>query len=154
MKEMLIINVRSDAVLRIFYLQIQSPQVFCKKGVLTNFIKFAEKQLYRTLFLKKLFKEILLNLQEKPVPVSLFIKISSRQSPVATLLKMLPCEFCEIFKNTLLQSASGRLLLYKILRIFFEYCEIFKNNFHFEEHLRKAASDFLYVQLYEREQII
>ena len=76
MKEML--NVISDAVLRIFYLQSHCPRVFCKKGVPTNFAKFAEKQPYRTLFKKKLFEEILQNLQEKTCPgVSFLLKLQA-----------------------------------------------------------------------------
>ena len=56
MKEML--NVISDAVLRIFYLQ--------------------KKQPYRTLFKEKLFEEILQNLQEKTCPgVSFLLKLQA-----------------------------------------------------------------------------
>ena len=48
------------------------PEVFCKKGVLKNFKKFAGKHLCTCTFIKK-----------------------------ETLTQMFSCEFCEIFKNTI-----------------------------------------------------
>ena len=57
------------------------PGVFCKKGVLENFIKFTGKHLCQSLcnFTKK--------------EACNFIKIE-------TLAQVFSCKFCEIFKNT------------------------------------------------------
>ena len=57
--------------------QKQSPDIFCKKGVLRNFAKFTGKHLYQSL---------------QPKACN-FIKKE-------TLAQMFSCEFCEIFKNT------------------------------------------------------
>ena len=74
-------------------IQKQPPGVFYNKGVLRNFIKFTGKHLCQSLILIKLQAE-----------AYNFIKKE-------TLGQLLPCEFCEIYKNTSLQNTSGRLLL-------------------------------------------
>ena len=68
--------------------QKQSPDIFCKKGVLRNFAKFTGKHLYQSL---------------QPKACN-FIKKE-------TLAQMFSCEFWEISKNTFLQNTSGQLLL-------------------------------------------
>ena len=56
-------------------------EVFCKKGIITCFVKFTGKYLCQRLFFNKV--ALLLN----------FIKKE-------TLAQLLSCEFCKIFKNT------------------------------------------------------
>ena len=58
------------------------PKVFCKKGVLRNFLKFTGKHLCQNLFFNKVVILILIN----------FIKNQ-------TLAQVFSCEFCEISKN-------------------------------------------------------
>ena len=58
--------------------QKQSPEVFCKKGVLRNFAKFTAKHLCQSLFFNK----------------------------VAGLAHVFSCEFCEIFKETFFHRTS------------------------------------------------
>ena len=60
----------------------QPPEVFCKKGVLRNFVKFTEKQLSQSIFFNKV---------GRLRPATLLIK---------TLAQVFSCEFCEISKNT------------------------------------------------------
>ena len=61
------------------------PEVFCKKGVLTNFAKFTGKHLCQRLFFNKVAGL-------RPQACN-FIKKES-------LAQMFSCEFCEISKNT------------------------------------------------------
>ena len=63
-------------------------EVFCKKGIITCFVKFTGKYLCQRLFFNKV--ALLLN----------FIKKE-------TLAQLLSCEFCKIFKNTFVQNKSG-----------------------------------------------
>ena len=84
---MLEINVKYINSFRIFvppikYHQKEPPEMFCKKGVFKNFVKFTGKHLCQSLF---------------------FNEIASLRP--ATLLKqalaqVFSSEFCEIFKNT------------------------------------------------------
>ena len=60
------------------------PEVFCKKGVLTNFTKFTGKHLCQSLFFNKV---------SDLRPAALFKK---------SMAQVFSCEFCEISKNTFL----------------------------------------------------
>ena len=67
------------------------PEVFCQKGVLKNFSKFTEKQLFQSLF---------------------FHKVAGHEAfKKATLAQVFSCEFEEIFKNTFLIEHLWWLLL-------------------------------------------
>ena len=73
--------------------------MFCKKSVLTNFVKITGKQLFQSLFFNKV-----LGLR----PATLLKK--------ETLEQVFSCEFYDIFKNTFfhrttLVAASGQLNL-------------------------------------------
>ena len=57
---------------RKFFCRSSRPEVFCKKGVFSNFAKITEKDLCQSLFFNK----------------------------VASLRVVFSCEFCEISKNT------------------------------------------------------
>ena len=63
-----------------------TPEVFYKKGVLKDKVKFSGKHLCWSLFL---------------------IKFIEKETPA----QLVSCKFCQIFKNTFLQNTSGRLLL-------------------------------------------
>ena len=65
-------------------MQKQPPEVFYKKGVLRNFIKFTGKHLRQSLFLNKKASELR--------PAFVFKKNA--------LAQVFSCEFCEISKNT------------------------------------------------------
>ena len=67
-----------------FFFRSKRPEVFCKKGILRNFIKFTGKHLHQSLFL--------INCWPK---AHNFIKKES-------LAQVFSCEFSEIFKNTFL----------------------------------------------------
>ena len=70
------------------YIQKQPPEVFCKKGVLTDFAKFTGKHLCQSLFLNKV---------ERPGGLKAYNFIKKE-----TLAQVFSCEFCEISKNTFL----------------------------------------------------
>ena len=63
--------------------QKQPPEVFCKKGVLRNFAKFAGKHLYRGLFLNKVAGLRPATLLKREILAHVF-----------------SCKFCENYKNT------------------------------------------------------
>ena len=86
----------------------QSPEVFCKKGVVKNFAKLTEKHLRQVLFS--------IMLQAKAYK---FIKNK-------TLAKVLSCEFCEIFKNTFFIELPVNAFDHhkKLSDIFREYCTL------------------------------
>ena len=71
----------------------QSPEVFCKKTVLKNFVKFTEKHQLRVSFLMKL-QASACNLIQKE-----------------TLAQVFPCEFCDFYRKPLV--AASRLYIYK-----------------------------------------
>ena len=80
--------------------QKQSPDIFCKKGVLRNFTKFTGKHLYQSL---------------QPKAFN-FIKKE-------TLAQMFSCEFCEIFKNTFFAKClqtTASISLWSIKKILFK----------------------------------
>ena len=62
--------------------QKQSPEVFCRKGVLRNFTKFTGKHLYQSLLFNKVEGQ-----------ACNFIKKEA-------LAQVLSCEICETSKNT------------------------------------------------------
>ena len=66
--------------------QKQSPEVFCKKGVLRNFAKFTGKHLYPSLLFNKVAGF-------RPAEACNFFKKEN-------LAQVFSCEFCEISKNT------------------------------------------------------
>ena len=68
------------------YSQMQSGDVFCKKGVLKNFAKFTGKHQVPEFFLNKV--------------AGLSLKVYSKE----TLTQIFSCEFCEIFGTRILQS--------------------------------------------------
>ena len=69
-------------VFNLLYHQKQPLDVFCKKGVLKNFVQFTGKHLYQSLF----FNEV-------ACVASNFIKKETRS-------QVFSCEFCEIFQKT------------------------------------------------------
>ena len=71
------------------------PEVFCKRGVLSNFTKFTGKHLCQSLFLNK-FPGLR--------PATLLKK--------ETLAQVYSCEFCEISKNTFFIEHLWWLLLH------------------------------------------
>ena len=72
------------------------PEVFCEKGILRNFAKFAEKYLCQSLFFNKVAR----------VSFSSFIKKE-------TLTQVPSCEFCVISKNTFFTEHLWWLLLHR-----------------------------------------
>ena len=71
------------------------PEVFCKKGVLKNFAKFAGKHFCQNLFFNKIL--------EAWRPATLFKKM--------TLAQVFSCEFCEISKTLFFIEHFWQLLL-------------------------------------------
>ena len=69
------------------------PVVFYRKGVLKNLAKYTGKFLCWSLFFNKLAALSLQHCQKE------------------TLAQVLPCDFCEIFKNAFFTEHFGRLLL-------------------------------------------
>ena len=80
------------------YSQMQSGDVFCKKGVLKNFAKFTGKHQVPEFFFNKV--------------AGLSLKVYSKE----TLTQIFSCEFCEIFGTPILQNFSGWLLLQRVLQ--------------------------------------
>ena len=79
-------------------IQKQSSEVFYEKSCLRNFTKLTGKHRYQSLFYNKVAGSSC-----RLRPATLLKK--------ETLAQVFSCEFCEIFKNTLLQNTSVRLLL-------------------------------------------
>ena len=73
--------------------QKKPPDVFYKKGVLENFVKFTGKYLCQSLLFNKVTGQ-----------ACTFIKTEN-------LAQVFSCEFCENFKNTFFTEHPGRLLL-------------------------------------------
>ena len=73
-KSAMVAEFQSHPIVRAFLVNFRRtrPEVFCKKGLLTNFTKFIGKHLCQSLFLNK----------------------------VAGLRQVFSCEFCQISKNT------------------------------------------------------
>ena len=82
------------------FIQKQSSEVFCKKGVLRNFAKFTEKHLCQVLFFTKVAGL-------GPRACNSFNK--------ETLAQVFSCEFCEISKNTFFIEHLWWLLLFTFL---------------------------------------
>ena len=85
------------------------PEVFCKKGVFRNFIKFTGKHLCQNLFFNKIAGLKASNIIYKK-----------------TLTHVFSCEFCEISKNTFLHrtplvAASANLLMKQKLNVNYYY---------------------------------
>ena len=144
--------------------QKQPPEVFCKKGVLKSFTRnFTGKHLCWCLFLITLlvFRPATLlkrhrsshqRFTGKHLRKSRFLlklqaftpsTFSKRDSD-----KVLFCEYCEIFKNTvkkqLRTTASENT---PTLMLSYEIFKIFKNTY-FEEHQRQAASIYFNSKYY------
>ena len=64
-------------------------EVFCKRDALRNFAKFTGKHLRQSLFLNKV-----------AIILTLIFSWPATLLKKETLAQVLPCEFCEIFKNT------------------------------------------------------
>ena len=78
------------------------PEVFCKKGVLRNFAKFAGKHLYQRLFSNKV--------------ASLACKFVKKEP----LAQVFSCQFCEISQNNFFYRtphvAASKIIVFKKIR--------------------------------------
>ena len=94
------------------YSRSSCPEVFCKKGVLRNFINSQENTCYRVSFLISCRLE-----------TCNFIKIEN-------LVQLFSCEFCEISKNTFfMEHLWWLLLLLHFCHILYLFCSWWgKNN--------------------------
>ena len=77
-KNLVVIKFHDDSISR-----SSRPEVFCKRGVLRNLVKFTGKHLRQSLFFNKIAGLRPATLAKKE-----------------TLTQVLSCEFCEISKNT------------------------------------------------------
>ena len=123
----------------------QSLEVFCKKGVLRNFAKFTGKHLCQSLFFNKvaglrylpvnfvkflrtpflrntwrlpLIRSKFLNARKKHLCSSLFLIKLRPWRPAFLLKKLFSCEYCKIFKNSLLVETFCSLYFYVMIAFF------------------------------------
>ena len=123
----------------------QSLEVFCKKGVLRNFAKFTGKHLCQSLFFNKvaglrylpvnfvkflrtpflrntwrlpLIRSKFLNARKKHLCSSLFLIKLRAWRPAFLLKKLFSCEYCKIFKNSLLVETFCSLYFYVMIAFF------------------------------------
>ena len=96
------------------FFRYSRPEVFCKKGVLRNFVKFIGKHLRKSLCFKKV---------AGPRPATLLKK--------SLLRRCFPVNFTKFLRTPFLQSTSGRLLLqiFKCLDVI--KCLSMKRNRHY-----------------------
>ena len=98
------------------------PEVFCKKGVKTNFAKFIGKQLCQSLFLIMLQAEVCNFIKKK------------------TQAQVFYYKFCEIFKNTFLnRTPQVAASVYKFL-----YCT---NRYEFYMKNQYFVLSFIYMKI-------
>ena len=89
----------SKIFLALLWRQKQPPEVFCKKGFLRGFLKFAGKHLYQGLF----FNKVVGNTGKHLCQSFFFNKVAGKAYTFIekeTLAQVFSCEFCEISKNT------------------------------------------------------
>ena len=79
-------------------LRSSRPEVFDKKGVLRNFIKFTGKHLCQSLFFNRV--------------AGLRPAFLSKK----TLVQVFSCKFCKISKNTVLTNTSKRMILEALVK--------------------------------------
>ena len=117
----------SKIFLALLWRQKQPPEVFCKKGFLRSFLKFAGKHLYQGLF----FNKVVGNTGKHLCQSFFFNKVAGKAYTFIekeTLAQVFSCEFCEISKNTFFDRTppvTASVDTFKdIMKIFYQHWEM------------------------------